>query len=357
MIAPKNANGTEVSGLARESYRAVSLYAPNRTPADIDLSDNTNLWGVPPAAAAAIAHASTSAIARYPNLYSADLKRAIADYVGVSSDMVVTGCGSDDILDSTFRAFGEPGDVVAYPDPSFAMIPIFASMNGLVSRSIPLTPANDADEIGYVAERARINYLCTPNNPTGTSFSSASIERIVRGTDGLVIIDEAYAEFASRNCLGFLKESPRVVITRTLSKAFGLAGLRIGYAIGDPAVVAEIEKSRGPYKVSAVAECAAVAALTEGMGWVEGRVREAVSNRRKFAELLISMELRPLPSDSNFILVPVEDSEEIDRRLRAQGIAVRPFRSLPRIGDALRISIGPWWMMERCASALRGMIQ
>jgi len=343
--------------MARASYRSISLYAPNRAPADIDLSDNTNLWGAPPAALAAMSGAAVSAITRYPSLYAADVKGAIADYIGVSPDMVTTGCGSDDVLDSTIRAFGDPGDVVAYPDPSFAMIPIFAKMNGLVGVSVPLTASCDADVTGYASANAAINYLCTPNNPTGTSFSRAAIEQIIAGTNGIVIIDEAYAEFAQLNCLDLLARSPRVVITRTLSKAFGLAGLRVGYAIGNPSVVAEIEKSRGPYKVSSMAQRATVAALTDGRSWVEEHIRQAIVNRARLAAALDTMGLVPLPSDSNFVLVPVDDAIEMDRRLRAVGIAVRPFKSLPRIGDAIRISVGPWNMLEACVAAIREIVE
>ncbi|MDQ2890736.1 MAG: aminotransferase class I/II-fold pyridoxal phosphate-dependent enzyme, partial [Gemmatimonadota bacterium] len=139
------AQGSETAlEFARQTYRAISLYSPNRAPAAIDLSDNTNLWGVPPAARKSILNSTASAVTRYPALYADDVKAAIADYVGVSPDMVVTGCGSDDVLDSTIRAFGEPGDSVAYPDPSFAMIPIFARMNGLSGVPIRLTPSYDA---------------------------------------------------------------------------------------------------------------------------------------------------------------------------------------------------------------------
>lgn len=339
--------------LTRDGYTSISLYAPNRAPAEIDLSDNTNLWGIPPDALRAISDVALPTVTRYPSLYADDLKQAVADYVNVSPNMVVTGCGSDDVLDSTIRAFGEPGDLVAYPDPSFAMIPIFAKMNGLTEISIPLTGSGDADAAGYISARAQINYLCTPNNPTGTSFLSATIEQIIENTEGVVIIDEAYAEFAAHDCLKLLSLSSRVVITRTLSKAFGLAGLRIGYAVGDPLMVAEIEKSRGPYKVSGLAQLAAVAALTDGRAWVDEHVRLAVANRDRLTACLKSIGLNSLPSDSNFLLVPVEDAKDWDRQLRNVGIAVRPFASLPRIGDALRISIGPWPMMERCVEAMR----
>ena len=341
--------------LARTSYRDISLYAPNRAVAAIDLSDNTNLWGAPPAAMRSIANAASSCITRYPALYAADLKRAIADYVGVAPDMVVTGCGSDDVLDSTIRAFGESGDVVAYPDPSFAMIPIFARLNGLTCAPVPLTDSNDADAERYVAANAAISYLCSPNNPTGAAFSRDAIERVVSSVDGIVVIDEAYAEFNSWSCVDLLERFSRVVITRTLSKAFGLAGLRIGYAIGDPMIVAEIEKSRGPYKVSSVAERAAILDLTEDREWVQEHVREAVTNRGRLMDALTGIGLAPLPSASNFVLVPVANAEELDRELRKRGIAVRPFTSLPRIGDALRISVGPWCMLEQCVDALESL--
>lgn len=339
--------------LTRASYKAISLYAPNRAPADIDLSDNTNLWGVAPAVLRAISDTVLSTVTRYPSLYADAVKQAIAVYLGATPDMIVTGCGSDDVLDSIIRAFGEPGDVIAYPDPSFAMIPIFAKMNGLTGLSIPLTNSNDADADRYISADARINYLCTPNNPTGTSFSPGTIERIIKNTTGIVIIDEAYAEFATQNCLNFLRLSPRVVITRTLSKAFGLAGFRIGYAIGAPSMIAEIEKSRGPYKVSGVAQHVAVAALTDGRAWVEEHIRLTVANRDRLAISLTSIGFKPLASDANFLLVPVPDATEWDRRLRATGIAVRPFADLPRIGDALRVSVGPWSMMEKCIAELR----
>lgn len=340
--------------LAREAYRAISLYAPNRAPAAIDLSDNTNLWGVPPRAARAIHDVATAAITRYPALYVTDVKAAIAEYLGVAPEMIVTGCGSDDVLDTTLRAFGEPGDVVLHPDPSFAMIPIFARVNGLRPVAVPLTPTFDVDADALLATPAKVLYLCSPNNPTGAAFARATIERVVDGAAGLVIIDEAYAEFARTSVLDLVQRSPRVVITRTLSKAFGLAGARIGYAVADPALIAEMEKSRGPYKVNAIAERAAVAALRDDLAWVRAHIDEAVENRARLSEALREVGLAPLPSAANFVLVPVRGAEQIDHALRERGVAVRPFTALRGIGDALRISVGPWPMLE---TALRALAQ
>jgi histidinol-phosphate/aromatic aminotransferase/cobyric acid decarboxylase-like protein len=143
-----------------------------------------------------------------------------------------------------------------------------------------------------------------------------------------------------------------VLAVRTLSKAFGLAGLRIGYAVGAPELVAEVEKSRGPYKVSALAEEAATLALTEDLPWVREHIAEVLHNRSRFASELGERGFFPLPSDANFLLVPVTNAGEIAARMRAAGVAVRPFTALAGIGDALRISIGPWPLMMEVLDAL-----
>ncbi len=348
--------------VARASYREISLYAPNRAPARIDLSDNTNLWGVPPAAARAIREAVTGTVTRYPNLYCDTLKGAMAAYLSrpvaggaapsIDAPQIVTGCGSDDVLDSAIRALAEPGDLVAYPDPSFAMIPIFARMNGLRATGVPLVDGTTLDPDAMLATGARIIYLCSPNNPTGNATTREAISAVVDGAPGVVIVDEAYAEFAGWSALDLIATSERVLVTRTLSKAFGLAGLRVGYAAGSPALIAEVEKSRGPYKVNAIAEAAAIAALTEDLPWVLDHVDEAKAVRARLIDALRAIGLAPLPSDANFILVPVPDAPAIATTLRSDGIALRPFTALPTIGHALRIGVGPWTQMEEAVHAI-----
>ena len=351
--APSAPSASSTADLQRPAYREISLYAPNREPCAVDLSDNTNLWGIPPEAERAVREAAAAVVTRYPALYAAELKRALAAYAGVAPEHVVTGCGSDDVLDSAMRAFGEPGDVVAYPDPSFAMVPIFARMNALTPVAVRLTAAHDVDADAMLATGARVIYLCSPNNPTGTSVSRAVIERVVAGAPGVVLLDEAYAEFAGVNHADLALGGGRVVVVRTLSKAFGLAGLRVGYALGAPALVAEVEKSRGPYKVSSIAERAAVAALTRDAAWVREHVALAVALRQRLTAELAAMGLAPLPSAANFVLVPVPGAPAIAQAMRARGVAVRPFAGLPGVGDALRISIGPWALLERCLEELR----
>jgi histidinol-phosphate aminotransferase len=339
--------------LTREAYRGISLYSPDRSPCDIDLSDNTGLFGVPPTALATLRTAAESTITRYPALYSNDLKVALARYAGVDPGEVVTGCGSDDVLDSAIRAVAEPGDIVAMSDPSFAMIPIFARMNALRPIMIPLLPNLDIDARALLATNARVIYICSPNNPTGNEASVDAVRRVIREARGLVVLDEAYAEFAGG---GYIAEAPRhgrLLVVRTLSKAFGLAGLRVGYAVGAAPLVAEVEKSRGPYKVNALAALAAVAALENDRAWVGAHVASVVRNRRRLAVELCKLGLMPLPTAANFVLVPVDDAERAGTAMRRAGVAVRVMPRLPVVGDALRISVGPWVMMQAALDALR----
>ena len=343
---------TDRLAIARAAYDAVPLYDPKRTPIELDLTDNTNLWGLPPTAERAMREIAVSSVTRYPTLYAAELKEELAKYVGVTADMIVTGCGSDDIIDSAMRAFGEAGDLVAGPEPSFAMIPIFARMNALTYAGVAELPSQQPDVDGLIATRAKVTYLCSPNNPTGALMARGSIERVVNEATGVVFIDEAYAEFAGVSAVDLAQRSDRVLVIRTMSKAFGLAGLRIGYAIGQPKLVMEVEKSRGPYKLNAMAEQMAIAALRHDRDWIDEHVALAIQLRERLSNELRAMGLSPMPSSANFVCVPVANCVAVGQALRARGVAVRPFPALPHVGDALRISVGPWAMLQRLLDAL-----
>jgi histidinol dehydrogenase len=329
-------------------FEGMEAYDPRREPCAVDLSDNTNLWGAPPAAARALRDFAESEITRYPAVYARRLKEALAEYAGVGANEIVTGCGSDDVLDSAMRALAEPGESVAIAEPTFVMAERFARMNGLEVARVRLTGAQSLDADALVATGARIIYICSPNNPTGNAFARESIERVIREAPGVVILDEAYAEFMGE---GFLRSAPsygKLLVVRTLSKAFGLAGARVGYAAGSAALVSAVEKSRGPYKVSASAERAALAALKEDHDWIAGRIEEVRANRARFVAALEQLGLAPLPSEANFVLVPVRDAAALALRMRREGsgVAVRPFVAHPGIGDAGSITIGPWGLME-----------
>jgi histidinol-phosphate aminotransferase len=355
-----------MSDLARDAVRALPLYSPDIADCAIDVSDNTNLWGTPPAALGALRDAPLSALTRYPSLYSAPLRDAILRYVRLdaASDVgVVTGCGSDDVLDATMRAFGTLGDRIALSVPTFSMIPTFARLNGMEPVAVPLMSTYDVDAERLVHIGAKITYLCSPNNPTATSLSAAAVAYVAEHASGVVLLDEAYAEFAPQTFVDLVTRYERLIVTRTFSKAFGLAGLRVGYGVGSSEVVGMVERARGPYKVNALAERAVLAALddtVDGLEWVRTHAALAVENRERLMAELRTLNMPPLPSSANFVFVPSARAVVLARRMRECGVLVRAFQGLPRDlaelarsnGEALRIGVGPWEIMEKVVSTL-----
>lgn len=350
------------SSFPRQDYRALDLYRPDRKPVSVDLSDNTNLWGTHPAALEVVRTADPDALARYPLLYADDLKAAAAARFGVAPENIVTGCGSDDILDSLWRAACEAGGSVRYPAPTFSMIEPFSLMNGREPRAVAWSRA--MDDPGVLLEgNPTLIYVCRPNNPTGAQPENGWVEALLEGVDRLgdqapvLLFDEAYADFAGETLIPRALEHPRTLVARTLSKAYGLAGLRVGLAFGTPALVREVEKSRGPYKVSRLSEAAAVAAL-ENPAWVEETVRASVENRGRLADALASRGLKPLPSAANFLFVPVAPgtARAVSDGLREHDVSVRPFPDCPDVGDGLRVTVGPWPMMEDFLAALDAVL-
>lgn len=312
---------------------------------------------MPPFAALALEELSAERVTRYPQVYTPELKRALAEYAGVQVEEIVVGCGSDDVLNSAIRAFAEPGDRIAYPDPTFGMLGIWAQMNGLVAISVPTPDPHAVDIDALLAARARVTYLCSPNNPTGLSLTRAQIERVVERAAGVVILDEAYAEFAGEGWLAEAPRHPRLIVARTMSKAFGLAGMRIGYATAAAETIMHIEKARGPYMVSAAAERAALAALRDDLDWVRTHIASAQESRERFATELAALGIASIPSTANFIFVPVSDAAAVAAQMRAAGVAVRPFAAVNGIGDGVRITVAPWPMMETALQALRAAVQ
>jgi histidinol-phosphate aminotransferase len=345
------ANQIQPSELARADFVSIPRYSTSAG-SEVDLGDNTNQWGAPPAASAVLRAGLD--VSRYPDMYGDSLKRTVATMAGFGPECVVTGNGSDDVLDCVIRAFASPGDSVAHPDPTFVMVPVFSRINGITPVPVPLAADHSMDADALLATNARIIYLCSPNNPTGAPTDTETIRKIIANARGLVIIDEAYAEFTGLK--GFLSEAPameRVVVCRTLSKAYGLAGLRVGYGSASAKIIETIEKSRGPFKLNIMAERAAVEALTTDAEWVASRVREAITSRDRLAAELRTMGLVQLPSVANFLLVPTPKAFAFAAALRAKGIAIRPFKNLTGIGDAFRITAAPWPVMERALAALR----
>jgi histidinol-phosphate aminotransferase len=346
-----------MSALVREDLARIPLYAPSGLAGvTLDLRDNVNLWGAAPAAVAAVRSVESPQLRDYPTVGGGALVDALADWLGVAPECIVAGCGSDDVIDACFRAVATPGGTVAHADPSFSMVPVFARLNGLEPIGVPLRADGSMDVDGLLATGARLIYICSPNNPTGTVTPRAELLRLFDEAPGLVLLDEAYGEFTAAHDLR--QEAARrenVLVTRTFSKAWGLAGLRVGYGVGGAALAAAVTKARGPYKVNAMAERAATAAVRSDRAWMEGVAREMCAVRDRLATAL---RQRPgvtvWASEGNFVFLQVDGSAAgFAEAFRARGIGVRAFSGLTGIGECLRIGLAPWDALQRVVDAAK----
>jgi histidinol-phosphate aminotransferase len=337
--------------MLRDDLARIPLYAPS-TLADVtlDLRDNVNLWGTPPAALAAVQGSDLTTLREYPGVSAGTLTTLLAAQLGLSPHNIVGGCGSDDVIDACLRAVGGSAARVAHADPSFSMVPTFSRLNKLQPIGVPLRPDGAMDVDGLLATGADLIYACSPNNPTGTVTPRSELLRLFDRAPGVVLLDEAYAEYTDAHDLrAEAARRENVLVTRTFSKAWGLAGLRIGYGVGGAALVAAVTKARGPYKVNAVAERAAVAALTHDSAWVLEKAAEARALRTRLADTLRGRSgLTVWASEGNFVFLQVQESATaLAERFQARGIGVRAFTGLTGIGDALRIGLAPWPDLER----------
>jgi histidinol-phosphate aminotransferase len=355
-----------MSPFPRSDYDVLTRYDPNRTPVDVDLSDNTNLWGTHPAALERIRAAGTDDLARYPQLYADVLRDAVSARFDVDAGCVATGAGSDDVLDSAFRAVYAPGGVVRFAAPTFSMVEPLARMNGMAAEPVAwqealAEPGRMLAPSAATGARPDLVYVCRPNNPTGECAPREWVEEIIAlnaDDDALIIIDEAYADFAGETFVSEAARTPRVLVARTASKAYGLAGLRCGFAVASPETTLEIEKSRGPYKVARLAAEATAAAIRDEDGWMAGVVAECVETRTRFFDALQVRGLDPIPSCANFVLIKAPTGSALADALsfREMSIGVRPFTEIPGHGESLRVTVGPWPLMEQFLEALARLL-
>ncbi len=339
----------------RNDLARIPTYAPSALEGiTLDLRDNVNLWGMPPAALEALRSVGEDVGRDYPNVSAGALTTELARQLAVAPENIVAGCGSDDVIDACLRAVGAAGARVAHGDPSFSMVPVFARLNRLEPVGVPLRPDGAMDVDGLLATGAPFIYVCSPNNPTGTVTPRAELLRLFDQAPGMVLLDEAYCDFTDAHDLR--TEAARrenVLVTRTFSKGWGMAGLRLGYGVGGARLVAAVTKARGPYKVNALAERAGLAALRSDADWVARVVRETVEARTRLGAALSGRAgVRVWKSEGNFVFLEVaERAADVAERFRQRGIGVRAFSGLTGIGEALRIGMAPWPELQRVADA------
>jgi histidinol-phosphate aminotransferase len=318
-------------------------YVPGRkSPGAVVLASNESPYGLLPAVEAVI-NDLTAGVSRYPDMSSTRLVAAIADHHDVAAEQVAVGAGSVEVVGQLAAAVVDAGDEVVYGWRAFEAYPIIATVAGGMSVTVPLRDhAHDVDAMAAaITDRTRLVLLCNPNNPTGTAVDAAALKRLVDGapSDVLVVIDEAYHQYADPaqvpDALTEYAGRDNVVVTRTFSKAFALAGLRVGYCIGPADVVAAVRKTQVPFSVSGLAQECAIAALGEDKE-VRRRAALTVAERDRVSSELTALGYDVPASQANFVWLPIgEQAAGFGEHCAADGVLVRVFP-----GEGSRVTIG-----------------
>jgi histidinol-phosphate aminotransferase len=344
----------------RPAIRAIEGYVPGEQPRGqryVKLNTNENPYPPSPRVIEAVARAVTEDLRLYPDPVATDLRTKAAEVYGLSADQIIAGNGSDDLIAILIRACAEAGTgTVAYPVPTYSLYDTLVAIQGAKAVRIPFPddfrlPAED-----LLGARASLTFICNPNAPSGTFTPVAEIEAFARRAAGIVVADEAYVDFADDNALRLVGACPNVVVLRTFSKSFSLAGMRIGLGFGDPAVVAELNKVKDSYNLSRLSLVAALAAL-EDMAWMRANAARVKSAREALTAGLSKIGAKVLPSRANFVLARFagQPAAAIQKRLKEKGVLVRYFDT-PDLGDALRISVGAPEECDALLAALASVI-
>lgn len=281
---------------------------------------------------------------RYPDPVHRALRKKFAKFRTVRPENIVFGNGSDELIDLLIRIFCEPKkDAIAYCPPTFGMYKVAACINNVKRIEINLDENWDISpkKILQEAKNAKIIFLCTPNNPTGNTMSTKNIEKILKNFSGIVVLDEAYIDFCpEKSFAAQLDEFPRLVILQTFSKAFGLAGIRLGAAMAHAEIIQYFLRIKPPYNVNALTAKIALEKIETGK--IIEDVNILLSERKKLEKELFRLSLVDtiFPSDSNFLCVRFFNAQKIYEILLQEGIVVRNFSTIPQLKNCLRISIG-----------------
>jgi histidinol-phosphate aminotransferase len=358
----------DVLGRIQPHLRGVPPYVPVEPPDEVakrlglpaerivKLDANENPYGPSPKVFEALAKAETLHI--YPDPEQRKLREGLGRYVGFEPEWVMGGAGSDELIDLLIRMFVPTGAAILNFPPTFSFYPFLAGIANARSIDVLRKPdyTLDLPKALEAAEDANLIIGTSPNNPTGTVMSREEIEALL-ATGKPVVVDEAYTEFAGGSCVGMVREHANLIVLRTLSKWAGLAGLRVGYTIANPALIDTVLRIKQPYNINVAAEIATLASLQD-LPWLQERIDAMIRERDRMAGLLSEMPGVSLtPSQANFVLCHLETvpARDVHRRLLEQGILVRYFDT-PLLRNHIRVSAGRPEQTDALVSALREIL-
>ena len=360
------------SELAPSYIRAIAPYQPGKPISELErelgvmdivkLASNENPLGASPCALTA-ARAALDEISLYPDGNGFALKDALVKRYGVALNQVVLGNGSNDVLELAAHAFLTVGDRAVYSDHAFAVYPLATQAVGATGISVKAQDYGHdltAMRMAAVAHQAKLIFIANPNNPTGTFLSGEALHEFLSllPQSILVVLDEAYNEYLPESCrydsVSWLSEFPNLLVSRTFSKAYGLASLRVGYALGNPQVIDMLNRVRQPFNVNSVAQAAAVAALQDAE-FVQRTFELNLQGMAQLTEGLRALGLQYIPSFGNFVSFHINNAAQVYRRLLELGVIVRPIGNYA-LPDYLRVSIGLESQNQKFLSAMKQIL-
>jgi histidinol-phosphate aminotransferase len=348
------------SRFLKRSLRDFQSYVPGEQPPDGEdwVKLNTNESPLPPSPRVleAIHRATDASLRLYPSPSSAPARQAIARRFGLQPDQVALGNGADELIEMCFRAFAGAGDRVAYCTPTYSLLEPLCRIHDAVPAPHPATEGwTWTDE--FVYDPAPLKFIVNPNSPTGTWADEETVERAVEVSRGVVVLDEAYVDFAPASCVALLPRHRNLLILRTMSKSFALAGMRIGFALGGAEVIAALDAVKDSYNLDRLSIAAAVAAV-EDEDHHRRIVEHVVSERASLTEALRGLGFEISPSQANFVFVKPpagQSAAAVADALREQRILVRRY-DLDPIAAWLRITIGTRDQHDRLLQALKEIL-
>ncbi len=337
-------------------------YVPGEQPKQTDLiklNTNENPYPPSPRALRAMAAEATDTLRLYPDPNAERLKQAIADLHGLTPGQVFVGNGSDEVLAHTFLALLKHESPLLFPDISYSFYPVYCGLYAIAFKQVPLTERFEIDPADYRVANGGIIFP-NPNAPTGRLLPLTAIETILNDNpQSVVVVDEAYIDFGGESAIALVARYPNLLVIQTLSKSRSLAGLRVGFAVGNAELIEALERvknSFNSYPLDRFAISGAVAAI-EDREYFEQTCNRIIRSRQRLSQRLLELGFQVLPSAANFLFVrhPGRDAAELSRLLREQSIIVRHFR-LPRIEQFLRITIGTEVQGDRLCQALEQIL-
>lgn len=343
----------------RRNIARMQGYAPGEQPQEagfIKLNTNENPYPPSPAVRKALLAEANASLRLYPDPHATRLRRQAALTYGFDLSQVIAGNGSDDLLAMIARALVGEGDTLCCPTPTYTLYDTLVKIQGGNVAGIPY-PEDYSLPAGLAARRAKVTIVATPNSPSGTSIPTAALADLADRVAGILVIDEAYADFAEETALSLAREKENVIVLRTLSKSFSLAGMRVGLGFAPPAILAGLNKVRDSYNLGRLAITAGEAALKD-IGWMEKNIAKIRRTRATLLSALPSLGFSPFPSQGNFVFAKRSrgrSAKPVYEALKRQKILVRYFDT-PRLSGCLRITVGTDDEIAALLAALEKML-